>query len=112
MLFLVLQNTIPLSTQLEYYKEYQKKVVKLVGKVNATSLINGSVHFVSAGSSDFLQNYFVNPLLFEAYTPDQFSDILIKSYAKFVQVEKGSIYQFNFLICHIKPMPVPENGAI
>ncbi|XP_031121860.1 GDSL esterase/lipase At5g22810-like [Ipomoea triloba] len=78
-------NTIPLSTQLEYYKEYQKKVVKLVGKVNATSLINGSVHFVSAGSSDFLQNYFVNPLLFEAYTPDQFSDILIKSYAKFVQ---------------------------
>lgn len=88
----MLQNTIPLSTQLEYYKDYQKKLVKLVGKVNATSIINGSIHFVSAGSSDFLQNYYVNPLLFKVYTPDQFSDILIQSYAKFVEVEKRLVF--------------------
>ncbi|KAI3461342.1 hypothetical protein Pfo_018005 [Paulownia fortunei] len=78
-------NTIPLSKQVEFYKDYQKKLVTLVGKSNASAIVNGSVHFVSAGSSDFVQNYYVNPLLYKKYTTDQFSDILLQSYTKFVQ---------------------------
>ncbi|KAI8524227.1 hypothetical protein RHMOL_Rhmol13G0133800 [Rhododendron molle] len=38
-----------------------------------------------SGSSDFVQNYYINPLLYEKYTTDQFSDILVQSYATFVQ---------------------------
>ncbi|XP_009625753.1 GDSL esterase/lipase At5g22810 isoform X1 [Nicotiana tabacum] len=79
-----LYDAIPLSKQLEFYKEYQKKLVVIAGKVNATSIINGSIHLVSAGSSDFVQNYYINPLLYKVYTPDQFSDILVKSYTKFI----------------------------
>ncbi|KAL8515875.1 hypothetical protein ACS0TY_014539 [Phlomoides rotata] len=78
-------NTIPLSKQVEFYKDYQKKLVTLVGQSNASSIINGSIHFVSSGSSDFVQNYYINPLLYEKYTTDQFSDILLQSYTKFVQ---------------------------
>ncbi|KAL0370143.1 UNVERIFIED_CONTAM: GDSL esterase/lipase [Sesamum angustifolium] len=78
-------NTIPLSQQVELYKEYQKKLVALVGQSNASSIVNGSVHFVSAGSSDFVQNYYINPLLYKKYTTDQFSDILLQSYTKFVK---------------------------
>ncbi|KAI7984203.1 GDSL esterase/lipase [Camellia lanceoleosa] len=80
-----LYHTIPLSKQLEYYKEYQKRIVGIAGQANASSIINGSVYFVSAGSSDFVQNYYINPLLYKVYTPDQFSDILIHSYSTFVQ---------------------------
>ncbi|KAL3628042.1 hypothetical protein CASFOL_028144 [Castilleja foliolosa] len=78
-------NTIPLSKQVELYKEYQSKLVTLVGKSNATSIVNGSIHFLSAGSSDFVQNYYINPLLYKKYSTDQFSDILLQSYSKFVQ---------------------------
>ncbi|KAH6836710.1 GDSL-like lipase/acylhydrolase superfamily protein [Perilla frutescens var. hirtella] len=78
-------NTISLSKQVELYKDYQSKLVTLVGQSNATSIINGSIHFVSAGSSDFVQNYYINPLLYEKYTTDQFTDILLQIYNKFVQ---------------------------
>lgn len=83
---LVVQHTIPLSKQLEYYKECQKKLVGIAGKGNASSIISGSVYLISSGSSDFVQNYYINPLLYLKYTTDQFSDILIQSYATFVQV--------------------------
>ncbi|KAI3822801.1 hypothetical protein L1987_10399 [Smallanthus sonchifolius] len=80
-----LYNTIPLSKQLGYYKEYQKKLVLIAGQSNATSIINGSIYLVSSGSSDLVQNYYVNPLLYKVYTPEQFSDILIQAYSHFVQ---------------------------
>ncbi|CAK9150497.1 unnamed protein product [Ilex paraguariensis] len=78
-------HTIPLSKQLEFYKEYQKKLVGIAGKANASTIISGSIYFVSGGSSDFVQNYYIDPLVYKVYTPDQFSDILIQSYAKFIQ---------------------------
>ncbi|XP_071711432.1 GDSL esterase/lipase At5g22810-like [Rutidosis leptorrhynchoides] len=80
-----LYNTIPLSKQLGYYKKYQKKLVGIAGKSNATSIITGSVYFISSGSSDFVQNYYVNPLLYKVYTPYQFADILIQDYSHFIQ---------------------------
>ncbi|XP_059655084.1 GDSL esterase/lipase At5g22810-like [Cornus florida] len=80
-----LYDAIPLSQQLQYFKEYQKKLVGIAGKSNASSIISGSIYLVSAGSSDFAQNYYINPLLYKVYTPDEFSDILIQSYVKFIQ---------------------------
>uniref|UniRef100_A0A6N2L4R8 GDSL esterase/lipase n=1 Tax=Salix viminalis TaxID=40686 RepID=A0A6N2L4R8_SALVM len=82
--FLV-QNAIPLSQQLENYKEYQNKIVGIAGKSNASSIISDSIYLISAGSSDFVQNYYINPLLYKVYTPDQFSDILIQSYTDFIK---------------------------
>ncbi|OMO58263.1 Lipase, GDSL [Corchorus capsularis] len=78
-------HTLSLSKQLENYKEYQNKLVDIAGKSNASSIISGGVYLISSGSSDFLQNYYINPLLYKFYTPDQFSDILIESYADFIQ---------------------------
>ncbi|CAA3020644.1 GDSL esterase lipase At5g22810 [Olea europaea subsp. europaea] len=78
-------NTIPLSQQVEFYKDYQKKLVGIAGKSNASSIISGSVYLISDGSSDFVQNYYINPLLYKVYTTDQFSDILLQSYTKFIQ---------------------------
>ncbi|WRX32842.1 GDSL lipase/esterase - like 10 [Theobroma cacao] len=80
-----LYHTLSLSKQLENYKEYQNKLVAIAGKSNASSIISGGIYLISSGSSDFLQNYYINPLLYKAYTPDQFSDILIESYAHFIQ---------------------------
>lgn len=75
-----------MTQQLQYYKEYQNKIVGIAGKTNASSIISGAIYLVSAGASDFVQNYYINPLLYKKYTPDQFSDILMQSYANFIQV--------------------------
>ncbi|XP_002284087.2 GDSL esterase/lipase At5g03820 [Vitis vinifera] len=80
-----LYRAISLTQQVEYYKEYQAKVVRLVGKARAHDIFSGGIHLLSAGSSDFVQNYYINPLLNRAYSADQFSDLLMKSYTTFVQ---------------------------
>ncbi|KAE8663782.1 GDSL esterase/lipase [Hibiscus syriacus] len=80
-----LYHTLSLSKQLENYKVYQNKLVAIAGKSNASSIISDGIYLISSGSSDFLQNYYINPLLYKFYTPDQFSDILIESCANFMQ---------------------------
>ncbi|KAE8704597.1 GDSL esterase/lipase [Hibiscus syriacus] len=80
-----LYGAITLTHQLNYYKEFQTKVVNMVGKATATDIFSGAIHLLSAGSSDYIQNYYINPLLNSFYTPDQFSDILIRSYSTFIQ---------------------------
>ncbi|KAA0033359.1 hypothetical protein IC582_026839 [Cucumis melo] len=80
-----LYNALSFTQQLEYYKEYQNKVAEVAGKPNASSIISGAIYLVSAGSNDFLQNYYINPLLYKKYTVSQFSDIIITSYIIFIQ---------------------------
>ena len=81
-----MQLAIPLSKQLDNYRDYQAKVVDLVGEENATSLFSRGLYVLSAGSSDFLQNYFISPILQSTYTPNQFSEILLRNYAEFIEV--------------------------
>lgn len=79
-----LYNTISLNKQLEHYMDYQKKLVEIAGQDNATTIITGGIYIISAGSSDFLQNYYINPLLYKLYTPEEFSNILVQQFADFV----------------------------
>lgn len=58
----------------------------VTGKANASSIVSDAIYLVSAGSSDFVQNYYINPLLYKVYTADQFSDIVMQDYIVFIQV--------------------------
>ncbi|KVI07956.1 Lipase, GDSL [Cynara cardunculus var. scolymus] len=78
-------SAISLPRQLSYYKDWQSRVVTMVGSDKANTIFSGGIHILSAGSSDFLQNYYVNPFLNRLYTPAQFSNLLMKSYYSFVQ---------------------------
>ncbi|XP_042402106.1 GDSL esterase/lipase At5g03810-like isoform X2 [Zingiber officinale] len=81
-----LYRAVSLTQQLRYYKEYQAKVERIAGKAKAAELFAGSIYVLSTGSSDFLQNYYINPLLRLVYSTDQFSDLLLlQSFTKFVQ---------------------------
>ncbi|KAJ8618558.1 hypothetical protein MRB53_014744 [Persea americana] len=74
-------HVISLSKQLEYYKEYQSKVVSIARKENASSIFSGAFYMLSAGIADFVLNYYINPLLNIHYTQDQFSEILVHNFA-------------------------------
>ncbi|XP_039683812.1 GDSL esterase/lipase At5g22810 [Medicago truncatula] len=78
-------HVIPLMNQLEFYKDCQEELVKLIGKENATSIISGAAYLLVDGSGDFAQNYFINPILQNIYTPYQFSDVLMQEYYNFIQ---------------------------
>ncbi|KAF8403184.1 hypothetical protein HHK36_011281 [Tetracentron sinense] len=80
-----LYRAITLTQQLEYFKEYQKKLVNITGKSQALSIFSGAIYLLSAGSSDFVQNYYINPLLNRVYSPDRFSDILLQSFSTFIK---------------------------
>ncbi|KAI3865933.1 hypothetical protein MKW92_032961 [Papaver armeniacum] len=78
-------NAIPLTQQLEYYKEYKSKLAKVAGAAKAATIIKEALYIVSEGSSDFAQNYYVNPFLNKLYTPDQFSTFLVGIYSSFIE---------------------------
>lgn len=67
----------------------------MVGRDRGKAIFSGALHLLSTGNSDFLQNYYINPTLSGTYTSDQFSEILLRSYAGFVQV---SLYYRHILI--------------
>ncbi|CAJ1955350.1 unnamed protein product [Sphenostylis stenocarpa] len=81
----ILNHAIPLSQQLKYYKEYQGKLAKVAGGKKAAFIIKDALYILSAGSSDFVQNYYVNPLINKALTPDQYSEYLVGAFSSFVK---------------------------
>ncbi|CAI9757650.1 unnamed protein product [Fraxinus pennsylvanica] len=80
----ILSHAIPLSQQLQYYKEYQSKLANVAGGNKAASILKDAIYIVGAGSSDFLQNYYVNPFINKIYTPDQYSSSLVAIFSSFI----------------------------
>ncbi|CAA7057709.1 unnamed protein product [Microthlaspi erraticum] len=81
----LLNHAIPLYQQVEYYKEYKSKLIKIAGSKKSDTIIKGAIYLLSAGSSDFVQNYYVNPLLNKVYTPDQYGSYLIENFSTFIK---------------------------
>ncbi|KAL2463010.1 GDSL esterase/lipase APG [Forsythia ovata] len=80
-----LSHAIPLSQQFECYKEYQNKLANVAGSTKAESIIKDALYIVSAGSSDFIQNYYVNPYLYKSCTPDQYASNLVGIFSSFIE---------------------------
>lgn len=85
-----------MSQQLEYYKEYQGKLAKVAGSAGAATIIKEALYLVSAGSSDFIQNYYVNPLINKVYSPDQYSSYLVGVFTSFIKVYMPKCYSIFF----------------
>lgn len=79
-----LNHAISLPQQLQYFREYQAKLNKVAGSKKAETIIKGALYLLSAGSSDYVQNYYVNPFLYKVYTPDQYGDFLIGAFISFI----------------------------
>jgi hypothetical protein len=80
------QHAISLTEQLEYFKEYQSKIVQLVGLRKAKSIIRGALYVLGTGTGDFLQNYYINSELRKSYSADAFSDLLAEELSEFLKV--------------------------
>ncbi|KAA8519719.1 hypothetical protein F0562_013975 [Nyssa sinensis] len=73
-----LSNVIPVSKQIEYFKEYQERLEVAIGKRKTKDLIKNAVYFVSAGTNDFVVNYFLVPIRRKSYDLPTYMDFLLQ----------------------------------
>ncbi|KAG0604063.1 hypothetical protein M758_10G141600 [Ceratodon purpureus] len=80
-----LQNVMPALKQLQMFEEYKVKLAGVVGSEKASSTIAEALYIISAGSNDYILNYFVNPSLQSQYSTAQFNSLVLSEQTEFVQ---------------------------
>ncbi|KAL3636984.1 hypothetical protein CASFOL_019283 [Castilleja foliolosa] len=54
-------SVIPLWKELDYYKEYQRRLNDYLGNQKAQEVLSDAVYIISVGTNDFLENYYLLP---------------------------------------------------
>ncbi|CAL5412293.1 unnamed protein product [Camellia sinensis] len=81
----LISNVISLPKQLEYFKEYQARLEMVIGKKRTKNLINNALYLVSAGTNDFVINYFAMPIRRKSYSLPSYMELLLQQVQQFVQ---------------------------
>lgn len=81
---------MPLSDQVEMFKEYIVKLKALVGEENTTHILGNSIFLVVAGSNDIANTYFTLKIRSFQYDILSYADLLVSSASDFIQVFKIS----------------------
>ncbi|XP_059661147.1 GDSL esterase/lipase At4g26790-like [Cornus florida] len=78
-------RVIPLWKEVEYYKDYQKKLRAYMGEKKASEVISESLYLISIGTNDFLENYYTLPSTQSRYSVDQYQNFLVGTAESFVK---------------------------
>ncbi|KAI3869544.1 hypothetical protein MKX03_012121 [Papaver bracteatum] len=93
---------IPLSKELEYFKEYLKKLSSFLGTDGAVKTTGESLYFISVGTNDFILNYFTVPGRSSQFTVAEYEDFLIGIARNFL-IELYSLGAKNILLVGLPP---------
>lgn len=78
---------IPMSVQLEYFKDLKQILLNSLGFADAERLIANSLYFIVIGSNDYLNNYLLpNSPDSLTYTPEEFQSLLIATFSQQLKV--------------------------
>ncbi|KAL6574046.1 hypothetical protein OROHE_001588 [Orobanche hederae] len=81
-----INNVISLSDQLENFKNgYRPKIEAAIGKDKTKELINNALFFVSAGTNDFVVNYFMLPIRRRNYTIPGYMNFVLRETRQLLQ---------------------------
>ncbi|KAL4339878.1 hypothetical protein GQ457_08G007490 [Hibiscus cannabinus] len=78
-------SVIPFWKELEYYKEYQDKLRRHLGKDEANRRLTESLYLISIGTNDFLENYYVFPTRSVEYSVDEYQSFLVGIASNFIR---------------------------
>ncbi|KAL8459169.1 hypothetical protein ACS0TY_036586 [Phlomoides rotata] len=78
-------SAIPLSDQLEQFKEYIGKLKGAVGEESANKILSNSLYLVVAGSDDLANTYFTIGLRRKQYDVSSYADLIVSSASTFIQ---------------------------
>lgn len=80
------QSAIPLSDQLNHFKEYIGKLKAAVGEEKAKFILANSLYLVVAGSDDLANTYFTIGIRRRQYDVNSYTDLMVSSASNFIQV--------------------------
>lgn len=78
-------NVLPVWKEVEYYKDYQEKLIASVGEEKAKFIISEALYLISMGTNDFLENYYTLPNRKSEYSVDQYQVFLIGIAENFIK---------------------------
>lgn len=94
-------QVIPLTRQLRYFKEYLKRLKKVVGVKEANRIINGALVSISAGTNDFTISYYDLRTRRNDFAIGDYQDYVLKKLQNFVNVTLLSIFYIIIIIITI-----------
>ncbi|GFP95234.1 GDSL esterase/lipase exl3 [Phtheirospermum japonicum] len=80
-----LLTVLSLSEQLEMFKEYIRKLEKIVGYEKTSTILSQSLIILVTGSNDITNTYFGTPLRKSQYDVSSYADFLVAYASSFVQ---------------------------
>ncbi|KAH9302864.1 hypothetical protein KI387_014447 [Taxus chinensis] len=78
-------KVISLGKQLENFRHYRVQLANITGQETASKIVAEALFLISTGSNDFVNNYYVNPLMAKKYSLAEYQDYLLQSLHEFVQ---------------------------
>lgn len=87
-----ISNVISLSQQLDYFKQYKRKLKAKIGKERTKHVITNALFIVCAGTNDFIVNYYTVPIRRRSYDLHAYTDFLFKQVHQFMEdlLEEGA----------------------
>lgn len=93
-------RVVSMSQQLIYFKGYSERLKKIVGEKEARRIINGAFVSVSAGSNDFIFNFYDIPTRRIEFNVDKYQDFILERLYFFVKVLFPSLFVYtNMCVC-------------
>ncbi|KAL0319925.1 UNVERIFIED_CONTAM: GDSL esterase/lipase [Sesamum radiatum] len=93
--------------ELEYYKDYQKRLRAYLGDSKAIDTLTNALYIISIGTNDFLENYYAFSQRRIQYTIDAYQEFLIGIARNFIVdlhslgARKISLQAFlQWVVCH------------
>ncbi|XP_068654240.1 GDSL esterase/lipase At5g45950 [Aristolochia californica] len=80
-----LSTVLPFWKQIEYLAHYKIHLREFMGEEKASEIVSNAVFLISAGTNDFIQNYFVEATRATQYKVEEYVDFLITRMADYVK---------------------------
>ncbi|GMH12332.1 hypothetical protein Nepgr_014173 [Nepenthes gracilis] len=78
-------GAIPMLNQVEYFKKYIERLKGIVGEKEAKEIIKTALVVISAGSNDFIINFYDSPLRGTQFNISEYQDFIIQRFQSFVK---------------------------
>lgn len=87
----VVSRVIPMSKQPAYFRKYIQRLQGIVGEREAENIVAGALVLVSAGTNDFLFNFYDIPSRKFEFTIDEYQNFLLKKLNDLVKVNSSHL---------------------
>ncbi|XP_068645046.1 GDSL esterase/lipase At2g04570-like [Aristolochia californica] len=77
-------NVIPLWKELDYFRDYKQKLVTYAGPNEANRIITEALYVISAGTNDFMENYYTLPTRSSRLTIQEYESFLLGIVRSFI----------------------------